>query len=192
MSAPSANDAPAAAAPDHTRWFAEEIQPHESSLRSFLRGTFPAVQDVDDVVQESYLRTLRAKTAQPIRCAKAFLFTVARRLALDIARHERASPIAAVADFEALRVIDDRVDVAGEVARRERIALFADAIASLPDRCRDVFILHKINGYSRRETAHHLDIAEKTVEAHAAHAMQRCGEYLRRRGITSFSSHEAR
>jgi hypothetical protein len=36
---------------EHARWFAEEVQPHEPSLRSYLRNTFPALPDVDDVVQ---------------------------------------------------------------------------------------------------------------------------------------------
>lgn len=184
MSSPPPNDAPALAAPEPARWFAEEIQPHERSLRCYLQGSFPTVGDVDDVVQESYLRMLRAKTAQPIRSAKAFLFTVARRLALDTLRHERASPIEGVGRLETLHVIDDRVDVTDDVGRRERVSLLAQAIADLPARCRMVFVLHKIKGCSRRETAQQLGLAEKTVEVQTAKAMRRCGEYLRRRGVT--------
>ena len=44
-----------------TSWFAEEVQPHESSLRSYLRSVFPSLPDIDDLVQESYARLLRAK-----------------------------------------------------------------------------------------------------------------------------------
>lgn len=65
---------------DSTKWFTEEVQPHEPVLRSYLRGAFPAVRDLDDVVQESYLRLWRARTEEPIRSAKAFLFTAARRI----------------------------------------------------------------------------------------------------------------
>jgi hypothetical protein len=53
-------------APIPARWFAEEVQPHEASLRAYMRGAFPMVRDVDDVVQESYLRVWRARAAQPI------------------------------------------------------------------------------------------------------------------------------
>ena len=191
MSSPPPNEAPALAASDSSRWFSEEIQPHEPSLRSYLQAAFPKVGDVDDVVQESYLRMLRARAAYPIRSAKAFLFTIARRLALDTLRHDRASPIDGIGHLEGLRVIDSDTDVAREVGRRERIALLADAIADLPARCRDVFILHKIKELSRRETAARLGIAEKTVEVQTAKAMRRCSEYLRRHGVKGASDHEA-
>ena len=192
MSPPTPHDAPALSASEQTRWFAEEIQPHEGSLRSYLHGAFPKVGDVDDVVQESYLRMWRLKAALPLRSARAFLFTVARRLALDTLRHERASPVSGIAHLETLQIIDDATDVAEDVGRRERIAILSDAIADLPTRCREVFILHKIQGHSRRETAARLGLAEKTVEVQTANAMRRCGEYLRRRGVKGLFDHEKR
>ena len=36
---------------DSARWFAEEVQPHEPALRAYLRGSFPKIDDVDDLVQ---------------------------------------------------------------------------------------------------------------------------------------------
>ena len=69
--------------PTAARWFAEEVHPHESHLRSYLRGRIPADRDVDDVVQDSYLRVWRARAARPIHSATAFHFTIARHLALD-------------------------------------------------------------------------------------------------------------
>jgi DNA-directed RNA polymerase specialized sigma24 family protein len=74
-------------------WFAKEVQPHDAQLKAYLRGAFPSVRDVDDVVQESYLRVWLARATQPIQSTRAFLFRVARNLALDFVRHERASPI---------------------------------------------------------------------------------------------------
>ena len=91
MSTPSPLTAIATGAPpcgvslkDDERWFAEKIQPHAGQLRAYLREAFPAVPDVEDVVQESYLRVWRARTGQPIIFPKAFLFRVARNVALDI------------------------------------------------------------------------------------------------------------
>jgi RNA polymerase sigma-70 factor (ECF subfamily) len=192
MSPPQSNDVPILDVSDQTRWFAEEIHPHEGSLRTYLQGSFPTVADLDDVVQESYVRTLRAKAGHPIRSAKAFLFTVARRLVLDLLRHERVSPIDNASQLEQINVIDERVDVAEDVSRRERISLMGDAITELPARCRAVFILHKVQGFSRRETAARLGLAERTVEIQTAKAIRRCAEYLRRRGVTGSFSHDAK
>lgn len=68
---------------EHTRWFVEEVQPHESSLRSYLRCMFPSLPDIDDLVQESYARLIRAREAGRVSYVKAFPFTTARNAALD-------------------------------------------------------------------------------------------------------------
>lgn len=176
--------------PEHARWFTDEVHPHDAQLRAYLRGSFPAVRDVDDVVQESYLRVWRMRAAGPIRSARAFLFTVARRLAIDCTRRFGTSPIFAVEDLARLPVADEAADVAGEADRHERVALLGEAVGELPTRCREVFLLHKIQSLSRRETAERLGLAEKTVEVQTARAMERCGEYLRRRGVTGLFSDE--
>ena len=68
-------------ATDASRWFAEEVQPHEAVLRAVLSRLVASLSDVDDLVQECYLRTLRARERVPIRSPKAFLFTTARNAA---------------------------------------------------------------------------------------------------------------
>ena len=59
--------------PEQDRWFTEEVHRHERSVRSYLHHSFPAVREVEDLVQESCLRVWRAKSARPIQSAKAFL-----------------------------------------------------------------------------------------------------------------------
>jgi RNA polymerase sigma-70 factor (ECF subfamily) len=171
---------------DTARWFAAEVQPHEPALRGYLRGSFPAVRDVDDVVQESYLRVWRARAAQPIQSAKAFLFTVARRLALDHVRREAISPLRGVGDLAALPVLEERPDVIDAISDQEKIRLLAEAVGSLPARCREVVFLHKIQGLSQRDVAAQLGIAEKTVENQIARGVKGCEEFFRRRGIEYF------
>ncbi len=168
------------------RWFAAEVQPHEPALRGYLRGSFPAVRDVDDVVQESYLRMWRARAAQPIQSAKAFLFTVARRLALDLVRRETISPLRGVGDLADLSVADDRLGAVESIGEQEKIRLLSEAIGALPARCREVVVLHKIKGLTQREVAVRLGLAEKTVENQVSLGMKRCEDFFRRRGIEYF------
>ena len=66
------------------RWFHHEILPHEPMLRAWLRAKFPSLTDPDDLVQETFSRVLQARGTAPIASAKAFLFTTARNLALDL------------------------------------------------------------------------------------------------------------
>ncbi len=179
--------------PDNSqeRWFTTEVQAHESSLRSYLRGSFPTVRDVDDVVQESYLRVWKAGTTKPIRSAKAFLFTVARRLALDHWRHARALPVESLGQFANVSALEEKNEIE-DLGQRERIQLLAEAISDLPARCREVFILYKVQGHSRKEAARQLGLSEKTVEVHTARAMRHCEAFFRRRGVNGLFHHETR
>lgn len=171
---------------DTARWFAAEVQPHEPALRGYLRGSFPAVRDVDDVVQESFLRVWRARAVQPIQSAKGFLFTVARRLALDLVRREAVSPLRQMGDLASLPVLEERPDVVARISEQEKIRLLSQAVGSLPPRCREAMVWHKIKGLSQRETAAQLGISEKTVENQVALGMKRCEDFFRRRGIEYF------
>ena len=73
--------------PDHSAWFAAEVLPHEALLRGWLRARFPALPDVDDIVQEAFARVLRAHGEGTVICPRALLFQTARNLALNQIRH---------------------------------------------------------------------------------------------------------
>jgi RNA polymerase sigma-70 factor (ECF subfamily) len=80
---------------------------HDDHLKTYLRTSFPTVRDVDDIVQESYLRIWRRQSVQPVRTAKAFLFTIARRLTIDWLRREKSSVVEVVDDLEAVAVSEE-------------------------------------------------------------------------------------
>jgi RNA polymerase sigma factor (sigma-70 family) len=171
---------------DPSQWFAEQVHPHDSQLKAYLRGSFPAVHDVEDVVQESYLRLWRARATQPILNAKAFLFRVARNVTLDLLRHGRRSPIDVVGDLEALSVIEDKPGVADQVSTAEKLTLLAEAIATLPPRGRELIMLCKLKGLSHRQAGEQLGITEKTVDEHVSRALKRLGQELRSRGLDRY------
>jgi len=176
---------------EETRWFLETVQSHEHSLRSYLRGSFPSVRDVDDVVQESYLRILRSRLSQPVSHAKAFLFTVARHLAIDQARRDRASPVDHRCDLMDLAVIDEGPSITDVLSVQEKVQLLGEAIAALPARCREVVILRKLKGIPQRVVAAQLGISGKAVEAQVSRGIDRCARYLQRRSIFSYYDEKA-
>ena len=177
--------------PDDARWFSAEVHPHESALRGYLRGSFPRVRDVDDLVQESFLRVWRARAAQPIQSAKAFLFQVARRLAVDTVRRDRIDFVGDVREFAGSSVYEEAPSAADAASTLERVRLLTDAVEALPARCRQVFVMRKLHALSQRETAARLGLSERTVEVQVSRGMKRCGEYLRQRGVAGFHDHEA-
>lgn len=165
------------------RWFAEEVQPHEPVLRSYLRRKFPALQDVDDVVQESFLRVLRARIDGNLRSARGFLFTAARNAALDVFRRRRPEFHGTIVEDAPLRVLEDRPGVAETVIHDQELSLLAEAIEALPLRCRQVLKLRKIYGLSHREIARQLGISERTVNVQVGLGVRRCADFLRNQGV---------
>jgi RNA polymerase sigma-70 factor (ECF subfamily) len=173
----------AAAPAEHARWFRDEVHAHEGQLKSYLRGSFPAVRDVEDVVQESYVKIWRAKLARPITSTKSFLFQVARNLALDLIRREKISPEIACPDLSALSVLDDRPGVAEAACTQEELDLLARAIDALPDRCREVMILRQIKGLSQKEIAAQLGLSVFSVQTYVVRGLRRLEEYFRRHHV---------
>lgn len=166
---------------DDLRWFTTEVHSCDSSLKAYLRGAFPSVPDIDDVVQESYLRVWKTRATTPIRSAKAFLFTVARRLALDLLRRRRGSPLVDVKDFEQLFVLDSAPDAAAAAKNTEDVHLLVEAIDALPARCREIFVLCHVEGLSQKVVAARLRLSENTVAVQSARGLQRCAAFIQRR-----------
>lgn len=180
MTKPSTSNSSTVA--DQSRWFADEVHPHDAQLKSYLRRSFPDVRDLDDVVQESYLRVWKRHLVQPIVSAKSFLFQVARRLALNTVRHDRASPInVRVTETDASGVSVDK-DLRDTLCTRQDVLLLLDAINTLPSRCREIVLLRKIEGLSQKNIAEQLGLSEQTVQVQACRGLKRLQKVLRERG----------
>jgi RNA polymerase sigma-70 factor (ECF subfamily) len=165
---------------DRSRWFAEEVHVHDGQLKAYLRGSFPSVRDVEDVVQESYLRLWKRRATHPIECAKGFLFQVARRLAIDVLRRRESARTDSVADLEAIEIAEPAPDAADAAARNEELRLLAQAFYALPERCRAVMVLRKIEGLSQREIAARLGISEGTVQVQVGRGLRQMEEFFER------------
>ncbi|MEO7598589.1 MAG: RNA polymerase sigma factor [Opitutus sp.] len=162
-------------------WFSKEIQPHEGMLRSYLIGIArPA--DIDDLVQESYVRLLRMRAQNRVRSPRGLLFTMARNAAHDLFRRRGTAGVTTVDEAEYLNVPDGQPGTAEVVSRAQEIELLADAIEALPDRCRAVFLLRQFENLSQREIAQRLGISENTVESQLTKALRRCEDYFASNG----------
>lgn len=170
--------------PEAARWFAEEVQPHESELRAYLRAKFSRHLDIDDLVQETYARLLQAREQAALRSPKAYLFTTARNAAFDFFRRRKTVAIDGLAELELLPVFEDRPGVAEAVCHDQELQLLAEAIQALPERCRRVLTLRKLHGLSHRAIAQRLGISENTVNAQVAVGVLRLRDALQARGVT--------
>jgi RNA polymerase sigma factor (sigma-70 family) len=169
---------------DPAQWFNKEVKPHEGTLRSYLRNVFPSLRDVDDLVQESYRRLLHAHRLGRITHTKAFLFTTARNAALDFVRRRKVVSIDGVADLENLSVYVESPDAAETLNKKQELALLAEAVQSLPLRCREVMTLRLRHGLSQKEIAAKLGVSEHTVKNQLAKGMRRSADFLEAKGVS--------
>lgn len=166
--------------PDDARWFEDELRPHEGALRAWLRVQYSLASEIDDILQEAYVRVLAARRVGKVESPKAFLFATARNLVLMHLRHRRVARTDSVAEIDQSGIIDEYRDVAEAASRSQELEMLTQAIQSLPTRCRQVFTLLKIYGMPQKEIAARLGIAEHTVEAQGAKGLRKIGEYFDR------------
>jgi RNA polymerase sigma factor (sigma-70 family) len=180
----SSSETPLTAQSDAS-WFADEVQPHEPMLRAYLQRQFPALADVDDVVQESHLRLLRARRRNGvISSAKSYLFAIARNVVLGGFRRRRSRPDVSLAELPERAMPEPNGNVADLVSASQELELATEAIDSLPARCREIVVLRTLHGLPHREIALQLGLSEQTVRVQVARGMKKCAEFLRARGIT--------
>ncbi len=165
---------------EQSRWFAAQILPHEPMLRAWLRRLFPTEGEIDDIVQDAYIRILWAHAAGEMASPKAFLFATARNLARDRFRHRHVARAESLVENEALAVLEDVNGVPETVARNEELEMLNEAIQSLPARCRQIFTLRKVYGLSQSVIAARMAISECTVSAQLTIGLQKCTAFMAR------------
>lgn len=163
---------------ESNRWFTEHVLPHEPMLRAWLQSRFAAAVEIDDVVQEAFLRVIRAHARGQLDSPKAFLFATARNLAIDRIRHGQIARNAPLVQNEEWDVLYDADNITETVARNQELELLTEAIQSLPDRCRQVFTLRKVYGMSQSDIARTLGISEHTVSAQLTIGLQKCTRFM--------------
>ncbi len=153
-------------------WLARFVLPHEPALRAWLQRRRHLPIETDDIVQESYAILAGLASVDHIQNPRAYLFTTANSLVLRELRRARVVSIRAVDDLDALGAISDTPSPEAEAASRQELAQLAQAMNKLPKQCREAFKLRKIEGYSQREIAEQMGVAESTVEKHVAKAIR--------------------
>ena len=169
---------------EQARWFAEEVLPHEPALRGYLRSQFPAIDD-DDVVQESYLKLLKAEKTGRILSIKSYLFSIARNTARTLFRRRRIYSDTPVNELRGPAVLHEGCTPSDTTDSRQRLELVITAIDALPSRCREIIELTLLDGLSSAEVAVRLGLAESTVRVQLARGIRKCGDYLRAEGERS-------
>jgi RNA polymerase sigma-70 factor (ECF subfamily) len=165
-------------ASDVNAWFVREVLPLEAGLIRFLSRRWRNKKDVEDLLQDVYMRVYEAAQKEMPHPVRPFVFTVARNLLINRSRREHVVAIQSVADVDLLNVFDEEPGPERNVMAREELVRLQEALDQLPPRARQAVVLRKIEGLSRREIASRMGIAEQTVNRHLTDGMYALAELL--------------
>ncbi|HEY4444683.1 MAG TPA: RNA polymerase sigma factor [Steroidobacteraceae bacterium] len=154
---------------------------NQTALKRFISRFFRNVQDVEDVAQEAFLRAYSAETGREIEQPRAFLFRIAKHIALNQLSRKSRQITDYLEDLSSRDVLLGEGSVEEEIAARQTLGLHCEAVATLAPHCRRVYMMRKVDGMSHKEIAGHLGIAVSTVEKHLIKGIAECDRYIRER-----------
>jgi len=157
--------------PTERRDFATLYRSTVAPLRRYLTRLLGNSSEAQDVAHDAYLRVYptvdKPTTLQP----EAVLYTTARRLAINRLKRRSISPISPDSS-PVEHASSSTPGVVQQVMARQELRLLEEAIAALPEGCRNVLLLRKVELLSHREIAERLGIAISTVEKQHVRALR--------------------
>ena len=159
---------------------------NSSFLKKFLGRFLSERQDIEDVVQETYLRAYKAELHgdepnKAIEYPKAFLFQIAKNLALTELSKKSRRITDYIDDVELSLVLDSGSTTEEELEAREHIDIICEAVTSMPERRQRIYLMRKVHGASHKDIADNFGISISAVEKHLLKAMLTCRDYIRER-----------
>ncbi len=148
------------------------------TLERYVRRLLGNVDDAAEVSQETFLRAYVAELGHATPMSEAWLFTVARNLALSELRKRTFRATDASGDLSDLQLHDAGANPEAHFERQQMIAAVELAMSRMAPKCLEVFRLRKIDGASHAMIAQQMGISTKTVERHMTRALQLCHEAL--------------
>tara|TARA_B110000208_G_scaffold33513_1_gene44170 strand:+ start:716 stop:1168 length:453 start_codon:yes stop_codon:yes gene_type:complete len=122
---------------------------HVEALRRFI-SRFVGKHDVEDVVQEAFLRAYNAESGKPIEQPKSYLFRIAKHVALNQLRQRSRKPTDYLEDLDSPDVLVNEWTLEDEIIAQQKLGFHCAAVAALPPKCRKVYLLRKVYGMTAR------------------------------------------
>ena len=162
----------------------QAFKDNEGLLRRVIYRICRRQEDVNDLLQETFLRAFAAQAHYEIEYPKAFLVKVATNLALSHIKNKAQAQTDYLEDTQLSGGVAEQSDTASDeiFEGREKLVVFAHAVASLPPRCRQVFLMRKFEGLKLKQIATRLNLSLSMVEKHVKVGLIKCSQFMRNEG----------
>ncbi len=159
---------------------AQVYREHNTALIKYLNAKLSSPLDAQDVAHEAFVRMLRLDEPETISHLQAFLFKIAKNIAIDRLR-SRSRSLEIQTDQEKINrhaCSNPGQDVVFEA--RQELNYVRKIIAKLPPKCRKAFMLYKFEGVSYREIAKEMRLSESMVRKYVLRGVAFCSDHIKR------------
>ncbi|WP_426701806.1 RNA polymerase sigma factor [Rhodanobacter sp. Col0626] len=148
------------------------VRQQRAELVSYLRRRITSDEDVEDIVQESLIRLMRYRDRDPASWAPLLY-----RIAINV-HNDRLRQLRVRQDIQCVHLDENIHEMASlepghvqRIATQQELARLQRALLRLPTRCRQMYLLHRIEGMTYPQIASHCGIGVKAVEKHISKAL---------------------
>ncbi|MBE0546401.1 MAG: RNA polymerase sigma factor [Rubrivivax sp.] len=139
-----------------------------SRVKAALRRRGRTVHEAEDLVQEAWVRMASHGANDTVVNPAAFLMRTALNLSIDAHRAKGVHGTAVAIDDVVL--VDVAPGAEALLLGKERLERMTVGLGRLPDRTREIFLAHRLDGRSYTEIARELGISINAVEKHVTKA----------------------
>lgn len=150
------------------KWFAEAVLPSAPVYRAYARKLTGDAVEAEDLVQEAYAKVLGVPDWRRLEQPERFVLTIIRNLAFERFRRAKVVGIRQIGVLEMEALPDPAPDAHAVTSAREELSRVLEALDRLPEQCRRVVTLRKMEGLSPGQIAVRLNLSISTVEKHLA------------------------
>jgi len=151
---------------------------NQGYLQAFLRRFLSRQQDIEDVAQEAYLKAYSIEQGKPIEHPRAFLFTIAKNIAINELSRKARQVTDYIEDCTAHAAVEYSANAETELEAKQTLGFQCEAVAALPEQCRRVYLLRRVHGLKQREIADSLGISVRAVQKHLQLGVLKCRQYI--------------
>lgn len=149
-------------------WFREVFNSQYDPLRNYLYYLSGDIHWSEDTVQEVFLMLWRKREEIKDETLTPYLFKTGRNFFLKEKRHENVR-----LRFLKEARLEDREEAMPSYSEKDDFdRMLESAISALPEKCRSVFLMSRMDGMKNQKISENLGISLKAVEKHITRALK--------------------
>lgn len=142
-----------------------------SWLTGYVRRRLGSHEDIYDLVQEAFARLASARPATLEGSPEAYLRRILQNLLINRAKRKETRLAGSHLPIDEFVTPSVEPNQAWRIEADDMLSRYRSALGELPERTREVFMLHRVDELSYREIATKIGISTKAIEYHMTKAL---------------------